>query len=165
MIIIVFGLPGSGKSFFAFHLANSLNAKYLNTDQVRREMYANRTYSTKEKMTGYDVMLEKTREAVEKKIDLVLDGTFYKKTIRRKFQNEVGGKDAIQFIEVIADENSIRARLAKPRILSEADLNIYKKIKNEWEPMREHHLIINSTNENIEKMMKEAEDYLYRHDK
>jgi len=35
MIIIVFGLPGSGKSYFASKLAERINARYINSDVIR----------------------------------------------------------------------------------------------------------------------------------
>ena len=76
MIVIVFGLPGSGKSYFASHLASAINAEYLNSDQVRRTMFDRSTYSKKEKLAVYNEMLAQTRQAVSQKKNLVLDATF-----------------------------------------------------------------------------------------
>jgi predicted kinase len=166
MIIIVFGLPGSGKSFFATRLAKKLNAGYLSSDQLRKEMFSVRTYSLKEKMAVYDTMRMAMKEAVKNKIDLVLDGSFYKESIRKQFKDDIREKQALWFIEVIADESVIQDRLSKPRAFSEADFEVYKKIKAEWEPMKENRLIIPSTNDTIQEMLKKAEDYLpARHDK
>jgi predicted kinase len=61
MIVIVFGLPGSGKSFFASRLAKMINADYINSDMIRKEMFASSTYSEKEKAAVYNVMIEKTK--------------------------------------------------------------------------------------------------------
>jgi predicted kinase len=158
MIIVVFGLPGSGKSFFASALAKKLNTGYLNSDQLRRNMFTKRTYSTEEKMAVYDTMRLAMKVAIRNKANLVLDGTFYKESLRKQFQHE--SKERLWFIEVIADESTIRSRLMKPRAYSEADFEVYKKLKSEWEPMKQPHLIIQSTNDNIEEMLKEAEDYL-----
>ena len=49
MIVIVFGLPGSGKSYFASHLASMINADYINSDKVRRTMFDTRTYQKRKK--------------------------------------------------------------------------------------------------------------------
>ena len=38
MVVIVFGLPGSGKSYFASRLAGIISADYINSDRVRREI-------------------------------------------------------------------------------------------------------------------------------
>lgn len=40
MIILVAGLPGPGKSYFAEKLAGILSAVYLNTDRIRLALHA-----------------------------------------------------------------------------------------------------------------------------
>ena len=82
MIVIVFGLPGSGKSFFASRLAKIINADYLNSDRIRKEMFASRNYSEKEKAAVYSAMIEKTKVLANQKKNLVLDATFHKKETR-----------------------------------------------------------------------------------
>lgn len=166
MIIIVFGLPGSGKSFFASQLARKLNAGYINSDELRRELFTVRTYTEQEKMDVYERMREKMNNAIQHHVTLVLDGTFYRESIRKTFRGDVPDKNDLWFIEVTASEPVIRTRLAKPRLFSEADFEVYKKIKSQWEPMKEDHLVIKSTNSNIEEMLKKAEGYLpLHHDK
>jgi predicted kinase len=165
MIIIVFGLPGSGKSFFASQLARKLKAGYVNSDELRRELFTVRTYTEGEKMVVYEKMREKMNNALEHNFTLVLDGTFYKESIRDKFREEVADKNELRFIEVKASESLIRSRLKKPRLVSDADYEVYKKLKDQWEPMKEEHLVITSTNNNIEEMLSEAEGFLLHHDK
>jgi predicted kinase len=65
MIIIVMGLPGSGKSYFAQRLAITINADYISSDRVRKTMMSSRTYSTKEKLLVYDEMLSQMQLAVQ----------------------------------------------------------------------------------------------------
>lgn len=161
MIVIVFGLPGSGKSYFASRLAEMLNAEYINSDSLRFQMFSKRTYSKKEKLTVYDKMLTQLKEAVNANKDLVLDATFYKEDIRKKFQDEVTGKGNIAFIEVKADEEVIQKRLSKPRVNSEADVAAYNKIKKQWEPLLEAHLILQSEEDNIGEMLSKAKEYLH----
>src|SRR4051812_21998983 len=100
MVIIVFGLPGSGKSYFASNFADKINANYINSDQVRRTMFDKRTYAINEKLGVYDEMLKQAREAERKHINIVLDATFYKNEIRKIFIDGVENGDAIIFIEV-----------------------------------------------------------------
>ena len=66
----------------------------------------------------------------------------------------------IRWIEIRADEDLIRDRLIRPRIESEADYNVYLKLKKDWEPMDEDHLVLRSTNENLESLLETAIDYL-----
>lgn len=160
MIVIVFGLPGTGKSFFASRLAKMINADYINSDRVRKEMFKSRTYSEQEKGAVYNAMLEKMKEAVDQRKNLVLDATFHKNETRKPFLQEMKGKDKIFFIEVWAAENIARERLKESRPYSEADFEVYKLIRQYWETLNEPHLMLESTNENIDNMLQKAAEYL-----
>ncbi|SMO69797.1 AAA family ATPase [Solitalea koreensis] len=163
MIVIVFGLPGSGKSYFASRLAEMINADYINSDRLRMEMHAIRTYSEEEKLSVYEKMLEKVTLSKNDKGIVVLDGTFYKKKIRKIFIDGLRTLDAVFFIEVKAEESVIRERLKNRRPYSEADFDIYQKIKTLWEPMVNDHLVLESTNDNIEDMLLMAVNHLNKY--
>ena len=160
MIVIVFGLPGSGKSFFASRLAERIHASYLGSDKLRKELLPVRTYSDEEKEMVYKVMLDKAMEVSRNNEDVVVDATFYKRSLRDKVLQETTGVELVRWIEVTADEDLIRDRLIRPRIESEADYNVYLKLKKDWEPMDEDHLVLRSTNENLESLLETAIDYL-----
>ena len=104
------------------------------------------------------------REAKTQNKNIVLDATFYKDRIRKKVTSETS-VDGIIFIEVWAEESLIKERLLKPREDSEADFEIYRKIKAEWENLSEPHLVLQSTNDNIKEMLQQTMDYLHRNDK
>ena len=157
MIVIVMGLPGSGKSYFASRLSKAIHADYINSDGLRKKMIAHRTYSLKEKELVYNEMLKQVRQASKQNKNLVLDATFYKNEIRNKFRQEA----EIIFIEIIAGETLIKERLQSARKDSEADFTIYKIIRQQWEPMEQPHLILQSTNDNIEDIVEKAVKYLY----
>lgn len=160
MIVIVFGLPGSGKSYFASRLAGMINAGYVNSDKVRKEMFAERVYSEHEKEMVYNKMLEQMKEAVQQNHSLVLDATFHKEDARKLFVEEMQGKGEILFIEVWADEEIIRERVKKERPYSEADFEVYQFISQHNEPLDVPHLILKSTNDNINEMLHKASTYL-----
>lgn len=161
MVIIVMGLPGSGKSYFASRLATAVEADYINSDSVRKMIIPKRTYSPKEKQLVYNKMLALMKLAVKQKKDIVLDGTFYKHSIRKKFIDEARNATCITFMEVRAAESLIRERLKETRADSEADFKVYKVIQAIWEPLQEKHLILQSTNDNINDMLHTAVDYLH----
>lgn len=160
MIVVVFGLPGSGKSFFAQKLAAEINAGYVNTDKLRRELFTERLYTQREKSIVYEKMLDEMKRYAGENKNLILDGTFHKRETRKMFMDEMKDRERIIFIEIQADEDIIRERLKKPRQYSEADFEVYKLIRKQNEPMEEPHLILQSTNNNIEKMIDEATEYL-----
>lgn len=164
MIVVVFGLPGSGKSYFASRLAEEISANYINSDQLRMEMFKTRTYSASEKAAVYNAMLLKMTEAAKGKKDLILDATFHEDETRKQIIKEAEGKSKIIFIEVWANENITRERLQRERPYSEADFNVYKYIQRNWEPMTKSHLVLESTDGNIEEMLEKALLYLNQED-
>ncbi|MGZ5221709.1 MAG: AAA family ATPase [Chitinophagaceae bacterium] len=160
MIIIVMGLPGSGKSFFATRLAAAINADYISSDRQRKKMIANRTYSANEKELVYNEMLMQMRQAIKQNRNLVLDATFHKNETRNKFKEEAGNTDEIIFIEIIANETLVKERLRATREDSEADFAVHQIIRQEWQPMKQLHLTLQSTNDNIEDMLEKTIEYL-----
>ena len=164
MIVIVFGLPGSGKSYFAIKLGELINASYISSDQLRMQLYENRTYTDNEKLSVYDAMLLKMKDHLLQGENVVLDATFYKNEIRQKFIKAGKKLSEIVFIEINASETITWERLQKERPDSEADFEVYKKVKALWEPMNDDHLILQSTNENIAEMLRKAKDYIHLKD-
>ncbi len=160
MIIIVFGLPGSGKSYFASRLAQMLDANYVNSDMLRKELFPDRTYSDAEKGKVYDAMLQKMEDVLAQSKDLVLDATFHKNATRNRFKDGLKGKEQLFFIEIQAEENTVKERLKKSRPYSEADFEVHQLIRQQWEPLQIPHLTLASTNDNIDSMLQEAAQYL-----
>ena len=158
MVVIVLGLPGCGKSYFAQRLAKMIHAEYVNSDRLRKENFKIRMYSDEEKAKIYDMMLQKMKEAIRYHKNLVLDATFHKNETRKPFVKQV--KESLFFVEVWAKESIIRERLKKKRPYSDADFEVYQSLQQEWEPLEEPHLLLESTNANIHSMLQKAVQYL-----
>jgi predicted kinase len=161
MIILVSGLPGSGKSYFAEKLAARLGAVYLNSDQVRLTMKASGKYSFQDKLLVYREMANQTTRLLDEKKTVVIDATFYRQVMRDLFFKLAKDKSTpIRFINVIADEELIRERLKKPRKFSEADFPVYEKVRDEFEEITIPHLTLQSTNDNITWLLNKAIQYI-----
>lgn len=161
MIVIVFGLPGSGKSYFAEHLAKILKAKHLNSDKIRKDVDFDGNYSISSKIKVYHVLLGEVMLGVKKGERIVLDATFYKASLRDLFVENCTKLDhKIHFIEIQAEQTIILERLNKKRKYSDADFPIYEKIRSEFEPFKAPHLILQSTNDNLELMLKTSLEWL-----
>ena len=160
MIVIVLGLPGSGKSYFASRLAEVIQADYINSDQIRKGMFSKRIYSEQEKGAVYDAILKKMKTLVKLNKDLVIDATFQRGDSRQLFIRQLRGKVEFFFIEITANPDLIRRRLKKERPFSEADFEVYELTRQQWQPVREPHLSLESTDENIDYMLETAVNYL-----
>lgn len=160
-VIAVFGLPGSGKSFFAYHLADHLQAAYLNTDRIRNHLQKRGQYDPQDKQQVYHHLFAQMRQALRKDQKVVVDGTFYRHVLRQQLAAEAGQEGGIiRWIEVRADPALIHERLQQPRSDSEADWTVYELVKAQFEPLDTPHLVLHSTNDNLEKMLQETLKYL-----
>lgn len=160
MVIIVFGLPGSGKSYFAHKLAKELDASYFNSDSIRDSLDLKEKYSRTGKNVVYDILLTRALQAAHDHKTVVIDATFYKKDLRQRFASYIKSFNEIYYIEITADEELIRKRLSEKRSDSDADFEVYQTIKSEWDKPIFPHLVLQSTNENINGMMQETLEYL-----
>lgn len=159
MVIIILGLPGSGKTYFAKALSKTLRATYINSDSIRETFPGPNRYSRTDKNIVYDMMLKKMLIAMHEGKTVIMDATFYKNDIRRRFTSYVREQGVLHFIEIVADELVIKNRLSA-RQNSHADFGVYQLVKKEWDPIDFRHLTIKSTDNNIDEMISQAIDYL-----
>jgi predicted kinase len=161
MIIIVSGLPGSGKSYFATRLATRLNAVYISSDRIRKSIGRMGLYTFEDKLVVYRHMAVLAGAAVDSGQEAVVDATFYHRTFRELFINlALQTKVGICFIEVVADEAIVRERLDRPRGESEADFQVYQQLKGQFERYEDPHLVLQSGNNTIDKNLVTALEYI-----
>jgi len=161
MLIVVFGLPGSGKSYFASKLAHQLKATYISSDITRNKLLTEKTYSHAEKLSIYKAMISKAIKTLKSNSTVTMDGTFYKKSIRDMARQTAKKCEAeILFMEVISSKDVIKERVERKREYSDADFSVYLKIKEEFEVMTEEHLTLESKRDNIEEMIFTALTYI-----
>jgi predicted kinase len=134
MVVLVFGLPGSGKSYFSERLANTLGAQYISSDKIRRKMNLKGKYTFEDKFSVYQEMAKITGLAIEQGKDVVVDGTFYHKRMRELVIVPVKAyQTPLHFIEITAPEEIAKERLRKPREESEADYSVYHHVKKKFD--------------------------------
>ena len=157
MVAAVMGLPGSGKTYFARELALKVNARHISSDTVRFNLEKAGTYDEKSKFTVYEVMLELLEEAIKSRENVVLDATFYKEELRQRFEAKAKQLNTpIYFIEVKAAEAVIKERISKRRPDSEADFQVYLKVKDSFDPVLVEHLTLHSDQQKLAEMLDQA---------
>jgi predicted kinase len=161
MIIIVFGLPGTGKSFFASRLAEKLKVQYISSDDVRIAIKAKGKYTFEDKLSVYHEMAKQTDQSLREKKTVIVDGTFYRHEMRDLFVSLAKiHRTEIRFIEITANEKTIKERLKQSRKKSEANFEVYQLIKKQFESLDMPRFKIQSDNNNIEKTLLDALNYL-----
>lgn len=118
-------------------------------------------YGPEDKHKVYEQMKSLAGKAIKQGKDVVLDATFYKRSIRDIFSTLAEEhREPLALIWVEAGEALVRERLSSQREDSEADFEVYLKLKKEFEPPREPHLKLISGPNSISAMLQEAEKYI-----
>lgn len=163
MIIIICGLPGTGKTFLSNKLSQYVNATVLSTDKLRKELFGKPTYAPWERALIYDVLFLLAKYLHSSGINCILDGTFNMEKSRSEVKELLNlTNDQVHIIECICPEDMIITRLLlRKDDYSDANVSIYLKMKKIYEPVRQKHISINTIkpiDKNIEKILK----YIYR---
>lgn len=148
MLIIVCGLPGVGKSFFAKKLAEKIGAEHLSSDHIRMNILEERTYSEEEKGRIYELMAEEAQKLLIDGKKVIADATFYLEKYRTLMKH-AAEKSNVQFniIECTLDESELKKRMEKrggEKTESEADFDVYLKVKKIFEPVTVEHLEVDT---------------------
>ena len=160
-LILIIGLPGTGKTTFAEVLASKLNAHHLNSDVVRHEIGKQGQYDTASKAAVYQELLDRTESLLKNNQTVIVDTTLFKKSLRLPYL-VLARKYGLQakWIELKASEAVIMKRVYKDRPFSEADYAVYLKIKAEFEPLELERLTLWTDQLSIEEMTTKAEKYI-----
>lgn len=160
-MVIVSGLPGSGKSYFASRLAQKTGARYINSDLVRREIDARGQYAFEDKLTVYEEMARRVSYEIRQGNAVIADATFFREDMRNLFVTLAKLlHEKVCFIEIVANEELIKERLRQPRLDSEADFSVYELVQSQHERQKEERLVLESGNDNIEDMLAKGKEYI-----
>jgi len=165
IMVIVTGLPGTGKTFFAKRLATQINAIHINSDKIRVEQNLTGQYDVQTKQKVYDKMLSATKTALQNFKNVVVDSTFYQESTRNIFIELATELDCCwQILQITASDKTVKERVSSQREFSEADFEVYQSIKASYQTIKEPHFILNSDEMPVEQMIVQAKEYMY-HDK
>jgi predicted kinase len=158
-LILICGLPGTGKSLVAKEIAKNLpRTVVLRTDLLRKTIFQAPKYTEEEKGLVYEALFSTAREILLQKKNCILDATFYKRKHREQAR-KVARERQVDFrlIEVVCPENVVRERMLQritDKDASDADFKIYEKEREEHEKITEEHTIID-TNKSLTELKNE----------
>ncbi|GAB7094753.1 AAA family ATPase [Halolamina litorea] len=151
MLVLVCGLPGTGKSTVAERVAEVLPARRLRTDVIRKELFPEPTYAAEESAAVYDELLARAREGLDAGDHVVLDATFRRRELRQRAAT-VAEETGVEFrrVRVTCEESVVRDRIHERQTEeddeSDADFAIYTQLKDEFEPIEdEDHLVVDNS--------------------
>ncbi len=135
VIVVFYGLPGTGKTTLARSFANAYEGIYLGTDEVRKRVISRPSYSQAEKAIIYNTLMMLAEHVLKTGQTPVLDGTFARAG-NRKAALSLGNCLGVPILLIqchCPDELSLRRIRERNDSLSEADSTVYARLKGEWE--------------------------------
>ena len=150
MLIIFSGLPATGKTTIAREVAKKTGAVIIRTDVIRKELFAVPKYTEEEKEQVYNEMFLRAEKVLTKGQTVILDANFYLQSLRNRAR-DVARKFEKKFfiVECMLDEKKVLERMNARSSGSDASdansIDVYRKIKSLWEPIREQHIVIDTS--------------------
>ncbi|MBL7805274.1 MAG: AAA family ATPase [Saprospiraceae bacterium] len=163
VLILVCGLPGTGKTTVASAFAAATGALHVNSDVLRKKLGLMGHYTPADKARVYEALIEEAKTALMGKRPVIVDSTFYQEKIREPFRRLATDCGAeLYWIMVGASEPVIRERVGKERADSEADFAVYEKIRDAFEPLAGPCLQVWSDRQSLPDMVTAIGEYVRR---
>ena len=173
ILIILSGLPGTGKSHLANIIADNLPITIIETDFIRHELFKNPNYTGNENAAVFSVCHALIEELLISNVSVLLDATNLLRKNRKRLYRIAENSDAnMLLVALTAPEDIVRDRLAlrtskpDPKNNSSADISVYNKLKETAQPILRQHYIIDSSLDiypALHKILRKASTMLNRH--
>lgn len=148
ILVVVSGLPGTGKSYFARKLAERRPFAILESDFLRKVLFPQPDYSADESARLFRAVHRLIETLLARGIPLILDATNLSEHFREYLYHITENLGArLIMVRTEAPDEIVRARLAAIRAnrsSSDADWAVYQKLKVVAEPIRRRHYVVNT---------------------
>lgn len=164
VLIVVSGLPGTGKSYFCSKLAERLPFITLESDALRKVLFSSLTYSLQESSRLFQACHRLIEQLLRQGFSLILDATNLSERHREYLYSIVDHLDVkLVLVWVEAPPQLVRERLKDRRneeTKSDADWVVYQKMKSSVQPIRRNHYVVDTSRDIIpviDKIVRAAE--------
>lgn len=163
-LIVISGLPGTGKSYFSSRLSERLDVVVLESDTLRKELFPSPVYSWQESAYLFKVIHELIKRFLTTGISVALDATNLAERTRESLYSIAEHAGArLVLVEVKAPAELVQMRLQRRKeeegSHSDADWSVYQRMAPTVEGIRRHHFVADTSKDIgpvIDKVVKEA---------
>ncbi|MCS7036913.1 MAG: AAA family ATPase [Saprospiraceae bacterium] len=161
-LLIITGLPATGKTTLARRYAERYGAVHLNSDEVRAELGLRGQYTPEAKQRVYEALLARVRQALSAGRDVVMDSVLEREALREPFRRAAAECGAeCRWVQLRLRDATARQRLSHPRPDSEATYEVYEKLRNEWEDIADPHLSLQADDATPDDLLSAVRKYAY----
>jgi len=150
VLILMSGLPGSGKSYLSEQVCAQLPCAIIESDRVRKMLFGEPTYAAEESAVVHRACRGLIRRLLKRGIRVIFDATNLLE-FQREFLYELAKQCGAQLLIVhtVAPEAIIRRRLeqreATKNSASDADWQVYHRMAQSEQPIRHPHWVIDTS--------------------
>jgi DegV family protein with EDD domain len=160
-LVLVSGLPGSGKSHLSRELAKRYPLVHLNTDALRRALFPHPTHGAAESARLFSAVHAVVDRLLSRGAGVILDATNLKAAHRRPLYDIAERAEAVLVIvhteappEVARHRLESRAKGQDTEDASEATVTVYNRMRREAEPIERQHIRVD-TSQQLEPALQE----------
>ncbi|UCG54193.1 MAG: ATP-binding protein [Dehalococcoidia bacterium] len=163
VLILISGLPGVGKSLFCQRLTERLPAVILESDSLRRILFGQPDYSQTESARLFKAIRLLAKRLLKIGLCIIVDATNLSEHHRKYFYSIAEcSKVKLIIVSIEAPQSVVKKRLAarlkNQDEKSEADWEVYKKMKPSVEKITRKHYVVDTsrdTTPTIDKIISE----------
>ena len=151
-LVVVSGLPGTGKSFFCHKLADSSPFCILESDVMRKTLFPSPDHSSAESTRLFSACHDLIEQLLEKGVPLIFDATNLSERNRERLYfitDRTGAK--LVLVRVEAPSATVYQRLkargegANPDDKSDADWEVYRRMKPRVDKIQRNHFVVDTS--------------------
>ena len=166
LLIIISGLPGTGKSYFSRKLAERLPSVIVESDALRKGLFTSPSYSAEESRRLFSICHRLIEELLSDGISVILDATnLVERHRERLYHIAYRLQTKVVPVQIEAPEELVRQRLkgrlkrVNPEDLSDADWAVYQQMKRRVEHISRNYFAVDTSKDItpvIDKIVRQA---------
>jgi predicted kinase len=151
-LVVVSGLPGSGKSYFCRRLASRHPIARLESDALRKALFGQPTHSPEESHRLFAASHYVLDRLLGVGISALLDATNLREVHRRQLY-DIADRHSAKLVlvslrapaAVVSERLAARARRADSADLSDAGPEVYERMRSQDEPIGRPHIVVDTS--------------------